>query len=163
LLISLLDKQQIKNNTHTERFDNSLFYRVVVNLYKYCSIVESYLVYKIMKDKIKIKYSLNSMINDSIELANRLKLIKFNFKNIYCSSSNSHVLGIILSYELGLPIIYSRTRISDETLMVTHLIGKGNPFSKKNTIASLFIEKDSKITTAYYSRILKDNQWIDFC
>jgi len=116
-----------------------------------------------MKDKIKIKYSLNSMINDSIELANRLKLIKFNFKNIYCSSSNSHVLGIILSYELGLPIIYSRTRISDETLMVTHLIGKGNPFSKKNTIASLFIEKDSKITTAYYSRILKDNQWIDFC
>jgi len=115
-----------------------------------------------MKDKIRIKYSLNQMINDSIELANRLKLIKFNFKNIYCSSLNSHTLGIMLSYELDLPIIYSRTRISDETLMVSHLIGKGNQFRKKNTIASLFIEKDSKIATAYYSRILKENHWIDF-
>lgn len=115
-----------------------------------------------MKDKKRIKYSFNSMINDSIELANRLKLIKFNFKNIYCSSSSSRVLGTILSYELGLPIIYSRARISDETLMVSHLIGKGNPFRKKNTVVALFVESDSKIKTAYYSRVLKKDQYVDF-
>lgn len=115
-----------------------------------------------MRDVKKIKYNLNQMINDSIELANRLKLIKFNFKNIYCSSFNSHVLGIILSYELDLPIIYSKSRISDETLMVSHLIGKTGQFRRKNTIASLFIEANSNVKTAYYSRILKEDQWIDF-
>ena len=115
-----------------------------------------------MKDKKRIRYSFNQMINDSIELANRLKLIKYNFKNIYCSSLNSQVLGIILSKELDLPIIYSRARISDETLMVSHVIGKTGQFRKKNTIASLFIEENSNVKTAYYSRILKENQWIDF-
>lgn len=103
------------------------------------------------------------MINDSLELVERLKLIRFNFKNIYCSSCNSQVLGILLSTKLNLPIIYSKTRISDETLIVSHLVGKTNHFRRVNTVVSLFIEKGSKVESVYYSRILKENQWIDFC
>jgi len=115
-----------------------------------------------MKDKKRVKYSFNQMINDSIELANRLKLISFNFKNIYCSTLNSQVLGIILSKELDLPIIYSKARMSDETLIVSHLIGRKNQYKKQNTIVALFIDKDSKVKVAYYSHILRENQWIDF-
>lgn len=102
------------------------------------------------------------MLQDSLELAKRLKLIKFNFKNIYCMSENAMVLSLILSKELNLPIIFSKSRISDETLMVTHLVGKSNQFRKKNTIVSLFIEQNSKLETVYYNRILKEGQWIDF-
>lgn len=102
------------------------------------------------------------MLQDSLELAKRLSLIKFNFKNIYCMSENAKVLSLILSEKLNLPIIFSKARVSDETLMVTHLVGKGNQFRKKNTVASLFIEQGSKLETVYYNRILKEGQWIDF-
>lgn len=102
------------------------------------------------------------MLQDSLELAKRLSLIKFNFKNIYCMSENAKVLSLILSEKLNLPIIFSKVRVSDETLMVTHLVGKGNQFRKKNTVASLFIEQGSKLETVYYNRILKEGQWIDF-
>jgi len=102
------------------------------------------------------------MLEDSFELADRLKLIKFNFKNIFCMTKDSMILAIVLSSELKLPIIFSRTRISDDTLMVTHLVGKTNQFRKKNTIVSLFIEQKSKLETVYFNRILKEGQWIDF-
>jgi hypothetical protein len=116
---------------------------------------------KNMKSK-RIKYSFMMMLQDSLELAKRLSLIKFNFKNIYCMSENARVLSLILSKELDLPIVFSKSRVSDETLMVTHLVGKTNQFRKKNTIVSLFIESKSKLETVYYYRILKEGQWIDF-
>ena len=102
------------------------------------------------------------MLQDSLELAKTLKLIKSSFKNIYCMSENAMVLSLILSKELDLPIIFSKARVSDETLMVTHLVGKSNQFRKKNTIVSLFIEQKSKLETVYFNRILKEGQWIDF-
>lgn len=112
-------------------------------LHKDCKLIASY-----------VKYSIK---NDGLEL-----------KNIYGIPRGGLVAAVILSHELGLPIIHRKDYIDIHTLVIDDISDSGETFKKLKKMtgmkysASLLVGPNTKFVPKFWAKTQKKKQWVVF-
>lgn len=105
------------------------------------------------------KISIDELNDLVIKLARK---IKKKYKNIYAVPRGGHLIGLILSDKLHIPMELDKSCICKDTLIVDDLIDSGKTLSNfpSNDKAVLFVKNGKKNKVTYWVEETKD--WIQF-
>lgn len=114
----------------------------------------------------KVFYSWDELTSDVDLLAEKLKPLKFNFKNIYGIPRGGTIIAIMLSHRLNLPVVFLRGKVSNDTLIVDDVSHTGSSLkkivNKNHTVVTLWASEKTKVVPSYFCNVLLDNEWIVF-
>ena len=117
-------------------------------------------------NKKTIMYSWEQFFKDMDLLEKEIKFLNFNIKNIYGVPRGGLIPAVILSHRLNLPMIYSASKISDQTLIVDDISDTGKTLLKikknNNIIVTLWTTPHTKVEPYFYCSVLKKNEWVVF-
>lgn len=96
------------------------------------------------------------------ELAQKIRKKGKKYRNLYAVPRGGHLLGLILSDELKLPIEIDKSDIRKDTLIVDDLIDSGKTLSefKDNDKAVLYVKHGKKKLATYY--LQETDAWVKF-
>ena len=103
------------------------------------------------------------MLNELVtELAQRIKAKRKRYKNIYAIPRGGHIIGLLLSDKLGIPMELDEKDIKPNTLIVDDLVDSGKTISKykQNDTAVIFVKNGKGKKVTYY--VDETDDWIQF-
>lgn len=98
------------------------------------------------------------------ELALKINAANAKFASIYPIPRGGYFTAIVLSKELGVPIIFSEKEITKDTLLVDDITDSGSTLSKfpGNKKAVNYAKARSEHFADYVGSIIPDNAWVVF-
>jgi len=96
------------------------------------------------------------------QLAQKIKKKGKKYENIYAVPRGGHLIGLILSDALKIPMELDKEGIKKDTLIVDDLIDSGKTLSQfpKNDKAVIFVKNGKKKAVTYY--VDETNEWVKF-
>ena len=119
-----------------------------------------------MKKPAKQQYEWGQFFEDVQAIEKHIRKNKLDFKNIYGVPRGGLILGTLLSYKLGIPLILDAKNISKRTLVVDDMSDTGGTlvrllkkYTKPAAIMTLWSTADTKVVPDFFVRS-KTSEWI---
>lgn len=117
---------------------------------------------------MKIHVTWEEFNSDIIYLAERLKSSKILAENIYGIPRGGMIPAVILSHQLGLPIITQQRFISKNTIVVDDIVDTGETLlrilkrKKPLAVACIWYHPKAKVKPEFFARLKETEDWLVF-